>query len=156
VAGAADNVASGPQGTRRRLVEEAMKEIEADARRDRHARLAPAGTPAYSDPEIFAAVDDLLRRAVEREEHAIILPELLDDYEEWRLQTGLRFSSHRKVAGPALVFVKRKVLLPVMRWLFDYSRENFRRQQRMNRILAAAIEELAIENARLRREIESR
>jgi hypothetical protein len=155
VAGAADNVASGPQGTRPRLVEEVMKEIEADARRDRHARLAPAGT-AYDDPEIFAAVDDLLRRAVERDEHTIILPELLNDYEEWRLQTGLRFSSHRKVAGPALVFVKRKVLLPVMRWLFDYSRENFLRQQRMNRILAAAIEELAIENARLRREIESR
>lgn len=130
-----------------------MTEIEADARRDRHARLAPAGAPGYTDPEIFAAVDDLLRRAVERDEHAILLPDLLDDYEEWRLQTGLRFSSHRPVIGSALVFVKRRLLLPVMRWLFDYSRENFRRQQRMNRILAAAIEELAVENAKLRREI---
>jgi DNA-binding transcriptional LysR family regulator len=155
MAGAADNDASSPQGSGGRLVEHVMKDIEADARRDRHARLAPAGT-GYTDPEIFAAVDDLLRRAVERDEHAILLPDLLDDYEEWRLQTGLRFSSHRPVVGTALVFVKRRLLLPVMRWLFDYSRENFRRQQRMNRIFAAAIEELAIENARLRREIESR
>ena len=51
------------------------------------------------------------------------------------------------------MFVKRRLLLPLMRWLFDYSQENFRRQQRMNRILAAAIEEVAVENARLRREI---
>ena len=130
-----------------------MKEVEAAARRDRHARLAPAGADGLRDPEIFAAVDDLLRRAVERDEHAVILPQLLDDYDEWRLEMGLRLSSHRPLAGPALVFVKRRVLLPLMRWLLDYSRENFRRQQRLNRIFAAAVEELAIENARLRREM---
>jgi hypothetical protein len=38
-----------------------------------------------------------------------------------------------------------------MRWLYDYNRENFRRQERVNRILFACIEELAIENAKLRR-----
>jgi hypothetical protein len=130
-----------------------MHEIVAGARRDRQARLAPTGSSGYGDPEIFAAVDELLRRAVERDEHSILLPELLDDYEDWRLQTALKFSSHRPIVGSALVFVKQRLLLPMMRWLFDYSRENFRRQQRMNRILAAAIEELAIENARLRREI---
>ena len=37
-----------------------MKEVEAAARRDRHARLAPAGADGLRDPEIFAAVDDLL------------------------------------------------------------------------------------------------
>ena len=37
-----------------------------------------------------------------------------------------------------------------MHWLYEYSLENFRRQQRVNRLLFAAIEELAIENARLR------
>lgn len=134
-------------------VEQLMNEVETAARRARHARLAPPGTPGYTDPETFAFVDELLRRAVERDEHTILLPELLDDYDDWRLQTALRFSSHRPVVGPFLIFVKRRLLLPVMRWLFDYSRENFRRQQRVNRILAAAIEELAIEHARLRREI---
>ena len=38
------------------------------------------------------------------------------------------------------------------RWLFEYSQENFRRQQRINAVLFACIEDLAIENARLRRE----
>ena len=33
------------------------------------------------------------------------------------------------------------------RWLYEYSLENFRRQQRLNLILFACIEELAIENA---------
>ena len=130
-----------------------MDEIAAAARRDRHARLAPPGTPGYIDPEAFASVDGLLRRAVERERQAILLPELLDDSDDWRLKSALQFSSHRPVIGPALVFVKQRLLLPMTRWLFDYSRENFHRQQRINRILAAAIEELAVENAGLRREV---
>jgi hypothetical protein len=40
----------------------------------------------------------------------------------------------------------------MMRWLFEYSQENFRRQQHLNQILFACIEELALENARLRRD----
>lgn len=130
-----------------------MKDIEAAARDDRRARLVSAGAGGYSDPELFAAVDRILRRAVERDAQGILLPELLADDDEWRLQTGLRLSSHRPVIGTALVFMKRRVLLPLMRWLFDYSRENFRRQERVNRLLAACIEELALEHARLRREI---
>ena len=42
------------------------------------------------------------------------------------------------------------------RWLFEYSQENFRRQHHLNRILFACIEELALENARLRRELTER
>ncbi len=77
----------------------------------------------------------MLRRAVERSERAVLLPELLPDDEEWRLDTTVRFSSHRPVIGPAIVFVKRRLLLPIMRWLVDYNRDNFRRQQRVNRLL---------------------
>ena len=40
-----------------------------------------------------------------------------------------------------------------MRWLYEYSLENFRRQQRVNRLLFACIEELAIENAHLRKSV---
>jgi hypothetical protein len=54
------------------------------------------------------------------------------------------------VLGGALIAVKRRVLLPLMRWLYEYSLENFRRQRRINTMLFACIEELAIENARLR------
>jgi hypothetical protein len=129
-----------------------MKDIEAGARDDRRARLVAAGAAAYRDADLFADVDALLRRALRRDDQAALLPALLDD-DEWRLQPALRMSSHRPVVGPAIVFVKRRLMMPLMRWLFDYSRENFRRQQRVNRMLAACIEELAIENSWLRREI---
>ena len=44
--------------------------------------------------------------------------------------------------------------MPLMRWLYQYSVDNFRRQERMNRMLVACVEELAVENARLRRELQ--
>jgi hypothetical protein len=137
-------------------VEQLMKEVEAAARRDRRERLVAGGAAGYSDPELFAEVDELLRRAVERSGGTVLLPEVLPDDEEWRLDTTVRFSSHRPVLGPALVFVKQRLLLPLVRWLVEYNRDNFRRQQRVNRLLAACIEELAIENARLRRELNRR
>jgi len=133
-----------------------MKEVEAAARRDRRERLVGGGAAGYSDPELFAEVDGILRRAVERSERGVLLPEVLPDDEEWRLDTSLRLSSHRPVVGPVIVFVKQRLLLPLVRWLVDYNRDNFRRQQRVNRLLAACIEELAIENARLRRELNRR
>jgi DNA-binding transcriptional LysR family regulator len=137
-------------------VERLMKEVEGAARRDRRDRLVAGGAAGYSDPELFAEVDEVLRRAVERSNGTVLLPEVLPDDQEWRLDTSLRFSSHRPVIGPVIVFVKQRLLLPLVRWLVEYNRDNFRRQQRVNRLLAACIEELAIENARLRRELNRR
>jgi hypothetical protein len=137
-------------------VEKMMREIEDDLRRERCVRLLARGAPSeYRDAEVFASVEGVLRRGVEGRDHdAILLPELLADQEEWRLQTHLRFTSHRPVLGPVILLFKRRVLLPMMRWLFEYSLQNFERQQRVNRILFACIEELAIENARLRQDIQ--
>ena len=134
-------------------VERLMHEIADDLRGERRQRaLARGGPPEYRDPEIFAAVEGVLRRAVEgRDLDASLIPALLEDEEDSRLQTHLRFSSHRPLAGPMIIFMKRRILLPVMRWLYEYSLENFRRQQQVNRILFACLEELAIENARLER-----
>src|SRR5260370_14065958 len=117
-------------------VEKVMREIEDDLRRERRARLLARGAPPeYRDADVFAAVEGVLRRAVEGRDHdAILLPELLADQEEWRLQTHLRFTSHRPVLGPVIIAFKRRVLLPVMRWLYEYSLENFDRQQRVNPI----------------------
>ena len=42
--------------------------------------------------------------------------------------------------------------MPVLRWLFEYSRDNFERQRRVNRVLFACVQELALETARLRQE----
>jgi hypothetical protein len=134
-------------------VERVMREIEDDLRRERRTRLLAKGAPPeYRDQEIYATVEGVLRRAVEGRDHeAILLPELFADDEAWRLQTHLKFASHRPIVGPVILLFKRRVLLPLTRWLYEYALDNFERQQRVNRILFACIEELAIENAKLRK-----
>ena len=51
------------------------------------------------------------------------------------------------------IFVNRRVFMPMFRWLFEYSRDNFERQRRMNEVLAACVQELTIETVRLRQEV---
>jgi hypothetical protein len=132
-----------------------MRDIEDALRAERRKRMLARGGPAeYGDPELFAAVERLLRRAIdERDPDVLLVHELIGSDPDRRLRLPLAFSSHRPVIGPALVFLKRRVLLPLTRWLYEYSLENFRRQDRINRLLFACVEELAIENGRLRREI---
>jgi hypothetical protein len=135
-------------------VEPLMREIEDGVRDELRRRLlARGGAPEYQDPEVFRSVDRLLRRAADRPDEQALLPEFLGPESDWRLQTHLRFASHRQLTGPLVLFVKRRILLPLMRWLYDYSVGNFERQERINRMLIACIEELAIENARLRRDV---
>ena len=65
----------------------------------------------------------------------------------------MRYDSHRpQAAAAAVLFVKRRLLMPLFRWLFEYSRDNFERQRRVNQVLFACVQELALENARLRRD----
>jgi hypothetical protein len=139
-------------------VDNVMGEIERDVRaRLRRHLLKKGGAADYQDQEIFDAVHALLGRAVDgREIEATLLPELVDGDVDWRLQTHLNLTTHRPAAaGRFILFAKKTLLLPLTRWLFEYSQENFRRQDHLNRILFACIEELALENARLRRKIES-
>jgi hypothetical protein len=137
-----------------------MQNIEDDVRHDRRARIVARGGPdAYRDHRVYTEVEQALRRAAEREDAGIgplLLPDLAADEESLRLQTHLRFASHRPVAGGFLIFAKRRLLLPLTRWLYQYALENFKRQERVNRLLFACVEELAIENAKLRLEIDAR
>jgi hypothetical protein len=140
-------------------VDAVMGEIEHDVRaRLRQHLLKRGGAADYQDEELFAAVRTVLTRAVdERNLDATLLPELLDGDVEWRLQTHLALSTHRPSAvGRVILLVKRRLLLPLTRWLFEYSQDNFRRQDHLNRVLFACIEELALENARLRRDVTAR
>ncbi len=58
--------------------------------------------------------------------------------------------SHRPGAsGAAIVFVKRRLLLPLTRWLFEYTLENFRVQDRVNLALMSCLQSLAADHARL-------
>jgi hypothetical protein len=137
-------------------VDVVMDEIERDVRaRLRRHLLRKGGAADYEDAAIFDAVHALLTRAVdERSAGAALLPELIDGDVDWRLQTHLNLSTHRPgAAGRFILFAKRTVLLPLTRWLFEYSQDNFRRQDHLNRVLFACIEELALENARLRRDL---
>ena len=136
-------------------VERLMREITDAVSDERRARIyARGGASEYRDPELFRTVEGVFRRALEsRDQEVLLLPDLVEDIKDWRLQTDLRFSSHRPVIGGLLIFLKRKMVLPVVRWLFDYSQHNFRRQQRINAAMFACVEELAIENARLRQDL---
>jgi hypothetical protein len=139
-------------------VDALMRGIEDEVRRARRQRLlAQGGASDYRDPHLYAAVDALLRRAVDARDHdALLVGELAAAEGDADLTTHLTFSSHRTVLGPLVLFAKRRVLLPMLRWLFEYSQENFRRQDHLNRVLFACIEELALENARLRRDLQRR
>ncbi len=136
-------------------VEDVMREIEDDVRHMRRKRLLARGAAAdYRDPAVYAGVDEVLRRAIEaRDAEALLLPDLLNSEADWDLSLHLKYASHRPAAGGLIIWTKRRVLLPLMRWLYEYSLENFRRQRRINTVLFACIEELAIENARLRRRL---
>lgn len=136
-------------------------EITADVRERIRERLRlelrrHGASPALDDPGVLDAVEALLRRAAEQQHQgAMVLAEILGDPVGWRLETSLTTRSHR--GGPAasvLVFLKSRLVLPVVRWLFEYSRDNFQRQQRVNQVLFAAVQELAIENVRLRAEVD--
>lgn len=121
----------------------------------RERLLAHGASRHFDDPELFATVEQLLQTAIaEGDAGALLLPELLGDAETWRLQTSMQYQSHRATGPAALIlFVKRRVLMPVLRWLFEYSRDNFERQRRVNQVLFACIQELAIENAALRQQM---
>jgi len=124
----------------------------------RRELLAQGASPALEDPAVFAEVERVLREAVTRQNlRALLLPELAGDPERWRLETSLDLTSHRgPLVGGLIVWIKRRILMPLTRWLFEYSRENFVRQQEINRILFACVQELAVQNAILRRDLERR
>jgi len=139
-------------------VDAVMGQIERDVRaRLRRHLIKRGGAAEYEDEAIFDAVHAVLARAVDaRNLDATLLPELLDGDVDWRMETHLTLSTHRPTIGRFILLAKRRLLLPLTRWLFEYSQENFRRQDRLNRVLFACIEELALENARLRRALAAR
>ena len=121
----------------------------------REQLLRQGASRTFEDPALFAEVEALLQSAVDHESpRTLVLPELLGDPDGWRLETAMRYRSHRSGgAASAILFLKRRVLMPAFRWLFEYSRDNFERQRRVNQVLFACVQELAVEAARLRAEL---
>jgi hypothetical protein len=143
-------------GEARVAVDAVMTELHGRVRERLRAQLlASGGSPDFEDPALFADVEALLHAAASTPESAkLILPELLGEPDTWRLSTSMRYQSHR-ARGPAslLIFLKRSILMPIFRWLYEYSRDNFERQRRTNHVLFACVQELALETAQLRREL---
>ena len=133
-----------------------MAELHERVRERLRERLLSHGASRdFEDPALFADVERILQSAVSTgDAQVMLLPELLGDRDTWRLQTAMRYQSHRASGAASIViFIKRRVLMPIFRWLFEYSRDNFERQRRVNEVLFACVQELAIENARLRRDM---
>jgi hypothetical protein len=143
-------------GEARVPVDAVMTELHGRVRERLRAQLlASGGSPDFEDPALFEDVEALLHAAAGTPESAkLILPELLGEPDTWRLTTSIRYQSHR-AKGPAslLILLKRRVLMPMFRWLYEYSRDNFERQRRTNHVLFACVQELALETALLRREV---
>jgi hypothetical protein len=139
-------------------VDTVMADVQGRVRERLRQHLIRHGAAAFEDPALFAEVERLLRTSVDAgRSQALIVPELLGEPASWRLETAMKYGSHRgPAAGSALQFVKQRLLMPVFRWLFEYSRDNFERQRRVNQVLFACVQELALETARLRRELERR
>jgi len=138
-------------------VDAVMTELRGRIRERLRAELLRHGTsPALEDPALFADVERVLHDALEAgDRDLLILPELLGDPETWRLDTSMRYQSHRGAVGAAAArFMKQRIIMPAVRWLFEYSRDNFERQRRVNQALFAVVQELALETARLRQELQ--
>jgi hypothetical protein len=134
-------------------VDAVMTELHSRVRERLRAQLLASGGDLL--PALFADVEALLHAAAGTPEAAkLILPELLGEPDTWRLSTSMRYQSHRS-KGPAalLILVKRYILMPAFRWMYEYSRDNFERQRRTNHVLFACVQELALETALLRREL---
>jgi len=134
-----------------------MAELHRRVRERLRNQLADQGTArAFDDPALFADVESVLRIAAATPETArLLLPELLGEPDTWRLSTSMRYQSHRGRALAGLfIFLKRRLGMPLLRWFYEYSRDNFERQRRVNHVLFACVQELALETALLRRELD--
>jgi hypothetical protein len=134
-----------------------MAELHRRVRERLRGQIVEGGGPrAFDDPALFADVESVLRAAAGTPETArLLLPELLGEPDTWRLTTSMRFRSHRgRAAAGLLTFVKRRLVMPLLRWFYEYSRDNFERQRRVNHVLFACVQELALEAALLRRELD--
>ncbi len=136
--------------------EAVMAELRGRVRAGLRARLVARGAADdFADQAVFDAVDVLFRRALARDDrHALLMPDLLE--QPWRPELSLSIASHRRgPVGALIVFTKRRILLPLSRWLYEYALENFRVQDRVNVALMSCLQSLAADHVRLRQRLDA-
>jgi hypothetical protein len=135
-------------------VDPLMAELQARVRVKLRERLRRRGKDTFDDQEIFDGVERVFRRALETPPEALLLPELAEKPDAWRLDTAITFTSHRsRWLGGVVLSIKRGLIRPLVQWLVDFDRRNFERQQALNETLLACVQALATEHAELRREV---
>src|SRR3989442_14292512 len=82
-------------------VDALMRRLEGDLRNQlRRQLLDRGGAREYTDEELFAVVEQVLRHAGEARGHpGLLLPPLIGDEKEWEVPTHPRFSIHRPSLG---------------------------------------------------------
>ena len=128
-----------------------MEEIRGRIRDELHARLVGHGArDDFADRAVFDDVDRLVMQALAHEDtRALLLPARLE--QAWKPELSLDFPGHRgRLTAGAIRFAKTRLVLPVVRWLFEFAQENFRRQHRLNVALMATVQTLAADHARLK------
>jgi hypothetical protein len=128
-----------------------MDEVRGRVRAELYARLVAQGAgDDFESRDVFDEVDRLFDQALAHEHpRALLLSARLVD--PWRPALSLDFATHRRgLAGHLIRFAKSRVVLPVVRWLYEYASENFRRQHRVNVALMACLQALAADHARLK------
>jgi hypothetical protein len=138
-------------------VSRVMDDIRVRASAELRKRAVDRGNaPEFADAELFEIVERLLRSAVDdAADKVLLMPEILAGRPDLTLEPVARLTSHRPVIGPMILFAKRHVLQPLARWLYEYSMDNFERQARINRVLFAALQAIAVDAARLRLELDA-
>lgn len=125
------------------LVEDVMREI----RRRVGERL---GKGMASDEETLVAIEEVFQNALDaRDGEKIHCLNYLGPEEEWTLNKPVVISSHRGAVGKLLVLLKERLLVPMHRWLYEYSRQNFVRQHRLNLVTLSCVESLIAQNTGL-------
>lgn len=140
-------------------VDAVMAELQEQIRaRLRDELVLHGASPALAEPAVFADVERVLRRATRTADgRSLLLPELLGDPSGWRLEPAMKIGSHRgPLAASVIRGIKQRLIMPAMRWLFEYTHDNLARQKKVNDVLFACVQELAIQNAVLRRDMEQR
>jgi hypothetical protein len=136
--------------------EAVMEEVRARVRAELYARIVRTGAADdFDSPAVFDEVDRLLTRALAHDDpRALLVAARLD--QPWAPALSLDFTGHRSgVAARAIHYAKSRVVLPVVRWLYEYSAENFRRQQQVNVALMACLQTLAADHARLKARVDA-
>lgn len=140
-------------------VDAVMAELQEQIRaRLRDELVLHGASPALAEPAVFADVEQVLRRATRTADgRSLLLPELLGDPSGWRLEPAMKIGSHRgPLTASVIRGIKQRLIMPAMRWLFEYTHDNLARQKKVNDVLFACVQELAIQNAVLRRDMEQR